>query len=168
DAYDPASGQRLWRFYTIPGPGEPGNESWAGDSWKRGAGATWLTGSYDPELNTIYWAVGNPGPDIGGEVRKGDNLYSCSVVALDADTGKLKWHYQFTPHDTHDWDSTEDMLLVDRMYKGRNRKLLLHGDRNGVFYVLDRTNGQFLSGTPYVRATWLKGFDEKGRPMLVP
>jgi len=168
DAYDPATGKLLWRTYTIPGPGEPGNETWAGDSWKHGSGATWLTGSYDPDLNTLFWAVGNPGPDIGGESRKGDNLYSSSVLALDPDTGKIKWHYQFTPHDTHDWDATEDMVLVDRRYKGQNRKLLLHGDRNGVFYVLDRTTGQFLSGTPFVRATWLKGFDEKGRPMILP
>ena len=132
---------------------------------KQGGGATWLTGTYDPELNTLYWPVGNPGPDINGDVRKGDNLFSCSVVALDPDTGQRKWHYQFTPNDTHDWDSTEDMVLVDRMWHGQNRKLLLHADRNGVFYVLDRTNGKFLSATPFVRATWVKGWDENGRPI---
>ena len=136
-----------------PGPGEPGHETWEADSWIHGGSPTWLTGSYDAELNTLYWAIGNPGPDINGDVRKGDNLYSCSVVALDPDTGKLKWHYQFTPNDTHDWDSTEDMVLVDRMWHGAHRKLLLHGDRNGVFYVLDRTNGKFLQATPFVRAT---------------
>jgi len=165
EAYDPATGKKLWRWYTIPGPGEPGHETWEGDSWMHGGSPTWLTGSYDAELNTLYWAIGNPGPDINGDVRKGDDLYSCSVVALDPDTGKLKWHYQFTPNDTHDWDSTEDMVLVDRMWHGANRKLLLHGDRNGVFYVLDRTNGKFLQATPFVRATWVKGWDENGRPI---
>lgn len=168
DAYEPATGKRLWRWYTIPAKGEPGNETWEGDSWMHGGSPTWLTGSYDADLNTLYWAVGNPGPDINGDVRKGDNLYSCSVVALDPDTGKLKWHYQFTPNDTHDWDSTEDMVLVDRMWHGSNRKLLLHADRNGVFYVLDRTNGKLLSGTPFVRATWLTGFDANGRPITTP
>jgi PQQ-dependent dehydrogenase (methanol/ethanol family) len=165
DAYDPATGKRLWRWNTIPGPGEPGHETWAGDSWKHGASPTWLTGSYDPELNTLYWTVGNPGPDINGDVRMGDNLYSCSVVALDPDTGKLKWHYQFTPNDTHDWDATEDVILVDRMWHGQNRKLLMQANRNGVFYVLDRVTGKFLAGTPFVRASWLKGFDENGRPI---
>jgi PQQ-dependent dehydrogenase (methanol/ethanol family) len=165
DAYDPATGKRLWRWNTIPAPGESGNETWAGDSWKHGAAPTWLTGSYDPELNTLYWTIGNPGPDINGDVRMGDNLYSCSVVALDPDTGKLKWHYQFTPNDTHDWDATEDVVLVDRMWHGQQRKLLMQANRNGVFYVLDRVSGQFLAGTPFVRASWLKGFDEKGRPI---
>ncbi len=165
DAYDPATGKRLWRWNTIPGPGEPGHETWAGDSWKHGAAPTWLTGSYDPALHTLYWTVGNPGPDINGDVRMGDNLYSCSVVALDPDTGKLKWHYQFTPNDTHDWDATEDVVLVDRMWHGQQRKLLMQANRNGVFYVLDRVTGQFLAGTPFVRASWVKGFDEKGKPI---
>ena len=168
DAYDPATGKQLWRFYTIPGPGEFGHDTWDGDSWKQGAGATWLTGSYDPDLNLIYWPVGNPGPDLDGEVRKGDNLFSCSVVALDADTGLRKWHYQFTPNDTHDWDATEAPVLVDRMYHGQQRKLLLQANRNGVFYVLDRTNGKFLAAKPFVRATWVKSWDEKGRPILEP
>ncbi|HMD70605.1 MAG TPA: c-type cytochrome, partial [Bryobacteraceae bacterium] len=135
DAYDPASGKRLWRFYTIPGPGDFGHDTWEGDSWKEGSGATWLTGTFDPELNTLFWPVGNPGPDINGDVRKGDNLFTCAVLALDPDTGQRKWHYQFTPNDTHDWDSTEDLVLVDRMYHGQTRKLMLHADRNGVFYV---------------------------------
>jgi len=165
DAYDPATGKRLWRWNTVPGPGEPGHETWEGDSWQRAGAPSWLTGSYDPDLNTLYWAIGNPGPDINGDVRKGDNLYSCSVVAMDPDTGKLKWHYQFTPNDTHDWDSTEDMVLVDRMWHGQQRKLLLHADRNGVFYVLDRATGKFLSGSPFVRATWVKGWDADGRPI---
>jgi len=168
DAYDPATGRRLWRFNMIPGPGEFGHDTWAGDSWEHGGAPTWLTGSYDPETDTLYWTGGNPGPDENGDVRKGDNLYSCSVVALDAQTGKRKWHYQFTPNDTHDWDSTEDVVLVDRLYKGQMRKLLMHADRNGVFYVLDRTNGQFLGATPFVRATWVKGWDESGRPITTP
>ena len=168
DAYDAATGKRLWRFYTIPGPGEFGHETWEGDSWKRGAGATWLTGSYDPDLDVIFWAVGNPGPDLDGTSRRGDNLFSCSVIALDPATGERKWHYQFTPGDTHDWDSTEDLVLVDRMFRGKQRKLMLHADRNGMFYVLDRTNGKLLSGTPFVRQTWNTGFDESGQPKIVP
>jgi alcohol dehydrogenase (cytochrome c) len=168
DAYDPATGKRLWRFNTIPGPGEFGHDTWAGDSWQHGSGPTWLTGSYDAELNTIYWTVGNPGPDENGDVRKGDNLFTCAVVALDAATGKRKWHYQFTPNDTHDWDATEDVVLVDRLYKGQMRKLLLQADRNGAFYVLDRTNGQFLSAAPFVRASWVKGWDDHGRPITTP
>lgn len=166
DAYDPATGKRLWRFYTVPGPGEFGHETWDGDSWKQGAAATWLTGSYDPDLNLIYWPVGNPGPDMDGEVRKGDNLFSCAVVALDADTGLRKWHYQFTPNDTHDWDATEAPVLVDRMYHGQQRKLMLQANRNGAFYVLDRVTGKFLNATPYVRATWVKSWDKNGRPIL--
>ena len=165
DAYEPATGKRLWRWYTIPAKGEFGNDTWEGDSWQHGGSPSWLTGTYDPELNTLYWPIGNPGPDINGDVRRGDNLFSCSVVALDPDTGLRKWHYQFTPNDTHDWDSTEDMVLVDRMWHGQYRKLLLHADRNGVFYVLDRTNGKFLSATPFVRATWVKGWDDAGRPI---
>jgi alcohol dehydrogenase (cytochrome c) len=167
DAYDPATGKRLWRFYTIPGPGEPGNETWKGDSWKEGGSATWLTGTYDPDLNLLYWPVGNPAPAINGDVRLGDNLYSDSVVTLNPDTGKLVWHYQFTPNDTHDWDSTEDMMLVDRVFKGQRRKLLLHGDRNGFLYALDRTDGKFLGAFPFIKQTWNKGFDEKGRPIPV-
>src|SRR5579871_125980 len=168
DAYDPATGKRLWRFNTVPGPGEYGNDTWPGDSWRQGSGGTWLTGSYDAELNTLYWPVGNPGPDVNGDVRKGDNLFTCSVLALDPDTGQRKWHYQFTPGDTHDWDSTEDIVLVDRAWQGQNRKLLLHGDRNGIFYVLDRTNGKLLSATPFVRATWVDRWDENGRPVVKP
>jgi len=168
DAYDPATGRRLWRFNAIPGPGEFGHDTWAGDSWQEGGGPTWLTGTFDPELNTLFWPVGNPGPDVNGDVRKGDNLFSCSVLALDPETGQRKWHYQFTPNDTHDWDSTEDMILVDRMYQGQNRKLLLHADRNGVFYVLDRTDGKLLLATPYVRASWVDHWDQSGRPVTKP
>jgi alcohol dehydrogenase (cytochrome c) len=168
EAYDPATGKKLWHINSIPAPGEPGNETWAGDSWKHGAGGMWLTGSYDAALNTLYWAVGNPGPDINGDVRKGDNLYTCSVLAIDADTGKIKWHYQFTPHDTRDWDATEDFVLVDRMWRGQNRKLLMQADRNGNFYVLDRTDGKFLAAAPYMRTNWVKGWDAAGLPITIP
>ena len=165
DAYDAATGKRLWRFSTIPGPGEFGHDTWKGDSWKLGCGATWLPGSYDPDLDLVYWAIGNPCPLYNGAVREGDNLFTSSVVALDPATGQRRWHYQFTPHDTHDWDSNQDMMLVDRVFKGQPRKLLMHADRNGHFYVLDRTNGKFLAGTPFVRQTWNSGFDANGRPI---
>ncbi|HKQ09584.1 MAG TPA: PQQ-dependent dehydrogenase, methanol/ethanol family [Rhizomicrobium sp.] len=166
DAYDPATGKRLWRFYTTAAPGEPGGGTWAGDSWKLGGGGTWLTGSFDPELNLLYWSIGNPAPSFNQLVRKGDNLFTDSVVALDPDTGKLKWWYQFTPNDSHDWDSEEDLVLADRMMDGKMRKLLLHTDRNGVFYVLDRTNGKFISAKPFVKVTWAKGWDKNGRPIV--
>jgi len=168
DAYDPATGKRIWRFNTVPGPGEFGHDTWQGDSWKQGGAPGWLTGSYDPDLDVLYWPIGNPGPDSDAEIRKGDNLFSCSVVALDPSTGKRKWHYQFTPGDSHDWDSTEDVLLVDRVFNGMKRKLLLQADRNGFYYVLDRTDGKFLLGKPFVRQTWNAGFDESGRPKIIP
>ncbi|MFN3326341.1 MAG: pyrroloquinoline quinone-dependent dehydrogenase [Bryobacteraceae bacterium] len=168
DAYDAETGERAWRFYTVPGPGEPGNETWAGDSWKTGGAPTWVTGSYDPELNLIYWGTGNPSPDWNGEVRKGDNLYSSSVIAVDADTGKLKWYFQFTPHDVHDWDAVQIPVLVDASWQGRPRKLMYWANRNSFFYVLDRTTGEFLSGRPFTKQTWAKGLDEKGRPIRLP
>jgi alcohol dehydrogenase (cytochrome c) len=168
DAYDAATGRRLWRFSTVPGPGEFGHDTWKGDSWKSGCGATWLPGSYDPELDLVYWATGNPCPLYNGEARAGDNLFTSSVLALDPATGVRRWHYQFTPHDTHDWDSNQDMMLVDRVFNGQPHKLLMHADRNGMFYVLDRTNGTFLAGTPFIRQTWNDGFDAKGRPMAKP
>ncbi len=168
DAYDVETGSRIWRFYTIPGPGEPGHDSWEGDSWKTGGAPTWLTGSFDPELNLIYWGTGNPGPDWNGEAREGDNLYSDSVVALDADSGELKWHFQFTPHDVHDWDATQVPVLADAEFDGRPRKLMLWPNRNAFFYVLDRATGEFLRGTPFARQTWAKGLDESGRPIRVP
>jgi alcohol dehydrogenase (cytochrome c) len=167
EAYDPATGKKLWRFNAIPGPGEFGNETWLGDSWQHGSGGTWMPGVYDPELNTLYWTVGNPGPNLNGDVRKGDDLFTCSVVALDADTGVRKWHYQFTPNDTHDWDSNQDTILVDRMWHGQPRKLMLHADRNGVFYVLDRVTGKLLSATPFVRTSWVKEWDDNGRPIFL-
>jgi alcohol dehydrogenase (cytochrome c) len=169
DAYDAATGERRWRFYTVPAPGEPGNETWLGDSWKTGGAPTWLTGSFDPELNLLYWTVGNPAAQINRSLRGDlDNLYSDSVIALNPDTGKLRWHYQFTPNDGHDWDSQQALILVDRMWRGRQRKLLLHADRNGHFYVLDRTNGEFLSGTPFIYQNWNAGFDARGRPQQIP
>ena len=168
DAYDAKTGRRLWRTFSVPGPGEPGNETWGGDSWKTGGGSTWLTGSYDPELNLLYWTTGNPGPDWNGDVRPGDNLYTCSVLALDPATGKLKWHFQFTPHDTHDWDATETVVLFDATINGRPRKLLTQTNRNAFYYVLDRVTGEFLSATQYAKQTWAQGIDAKGRPILVP
>ena len=169
DAYDAASGKRLWRWYSVPAPGEFGNDTWKGDSWKNGGSPMWLTGSYDPELNLVYWTVGNPGPQIDRSTRgELDNLFSDSVVAIDPDRGVRKWHYQFTPNDGHDWDSCQAVVLVDRVWRGRPRKLLLHADRNGMFFVLDRTNGEFLSATPFVYQNWNSGFDAKGRPIVVP
>jgi len=167
EAYDPATGKKLWHFNAIPGPGEFGNDTWLGDSWQHGSGGTWMPGTYDPELNTVYWTVGNPGPNSNGDVRQGDDLFTCSVVALDPDTGLRKWHYQFTPNDTHDWDSSEDTILVDRTWHGQPRKLLLHADRNGVFYVLDRVTGKMLSATPFVRTSWVKEWDANGRPVFI-
>ena len=167
-AFDTHTGKEVWRFHTIPGPGEAGHETWAGDAWQRGGGSVWLTGSYDPELNLIIQGVGNPSPDWNATVRPGDNLYASSVIAVDADTGKLKWHYQFVPHDAWDWDAIQTPVMVDAEWQGQPRKLLYWANRNGVFYVLDRTNGKFLSGKPFVKVTWLAGFDENGRPKLQP
>jgi alcohol dehydrogenase (cytochrome c) len=168
DAYDPKTGARLWRFSTVPGPGEPGHETWSDDSWKTGSAATWVTGSYDPTLNLLYWGTGNPGPDYDGEVRRGDNLYSDSLLAIDATTGKLKWHFQFTPHDTHDWDSTHTPVLIDAMVRGTPRKLVTVANRNGFFYVLDRQTGEFVAGKAYGKVTWAKGLDDRGRPIPFP
>jgi len=168
DAYYAATGERAWRTYTIPGPGEPNFGTWDGDSWKTGGAPAWVTGAYDPELNLTYWGTGNPGPDWNGERRGGDNLYSDSMLALDVDTGKLKWHFQYTPHDVHDWDAVQVPVLVDSMFRGRQRKLLLHPNRNGFFYVLDRQSGEYLLGKPYVKQTWAKELDEKGRPVRLP
>lgn len=167
-AFDAATGKEAWRFYTIPGPGEPGNETWAGESWKHGGASVWVTGSYDPDLNLTYWGIGNPGPDYNGDDRAGDNLYSDSVVALDAETGKLKWHFQFTPHDVFDYDSVQIPVLADLPWQGGERKLMLWANRNGFFYVLDRTTGEFLLGKPFERVTWATGLDPKGHPILAP
>jgi alcohol dehydrogenase (cytochrome c) len=169
DAYRASTGERVWRWYSIPKRGDKGSETWVGQALEHGCGATWMPGSYDPQLDLIYWAIGNPCPDIAGEERMGDNLYTSSVVALAAKTGELKWYYQFTPHDTHDWDAVQPMLLVDETWQGKPRKLLMHGDRNGMFYVLDRTNGQVLqTGNLSTKVTWLKGFDKDGKPIVDP
>jgi len=163
------TGEELWRFWTVPGEGEPGSETWGGFPAKWSGAPTWTTGSYDPDLNLIYWPTGNPWPDFYGGRRQGDNLYSDSVVALDADTGEMKWHFQFTPHDEWDWDANESLVLVDREWEGKPRKLMLHADRNGFYYVLDRVTGEFLLGTPFTdKLTWASGLTEKGRPIEIP
>jgi alcohol dehydrogenase (cytochrome c) len=167
-AYDAKTGKESWRFHTIPGPGEPGHETWRGDDWKSGGAPIWTTGSYDPALNLTYWGAGNAGPDWNPAQRPGDNLYADSVVALDADTGALKWHFQFTPADAYDYDSTQVPVLVDTTWKGSPRKLMMWANRNGFFYVLDRATGEFLAGHPFVKVTWASGLDKKGRPIQTP
>jgi alcohol dehydrogenase (cytochrome c) len=168
DAYHAKSGRRLWRFWTIPGPGEPGHATWHGDTWKYGGASTWITGSLDPELNTLYWGTGNPGPDYNGDVRQGDNLYTCSLVAVDADTGRLRWHFQFTPHDVNDWDSTHVPVLVNADGSESHQKRVLVANRNGFYYVLDRVTGEFIRGVPFGKQTWAQGLDAKGRPIRLP
>jgi alcohol dehydrogenase (cytochrome c) len=168
-AFDQATGKEVWRFWTVPKPGEPGSETWQGDDINHPSAATWLTGTYDPQLDTLYWPTGNPGPDLSGDQRIGDNLYSSSIVALDAKTGRLKWYYQFTPHNIWDWDAQEPPVLVDTTWKGQNRHLLLQANRNGFFYVLDRTNGKLLLAKPFVKKlTWAREIDANGRPVLNP
>ena len=168
DAYDAETGELAWRWWAVPEPGEPGGDTWEGDAWKTGGGATWLTGSYDPELELLYWGIGNPAPDWNGDVRPGDNLYTCSIVALDVHTGELRWHFQFTPHDTHDWDANQIPVLVDAEWEGAERKLVILANRNAFYYVLDRETGQFLRATQYATQTWAEGIDENGRPVLIP
>src|SRR5580658_466131 len=160
DAYDAATGKRKWRFYTVPGRGEPGQETWEGESYKTGGAPAWITGVYDPATNLIFWPTGNPAPSNRGEGRSGDNLYSNTLLALDADTGKLKWHFQFTRHDEHDWDATQVPVMIDQGQK----HLIVQANRNGYFYVLDRTNGKLLSATPYGKVTWSDHKDAEGRP----
>jgi alcohol dehydrogenase (cytochrome c) len=178
-AFDASTGEEAWRFYTIPGPGEPGHETWEScpetpttfcdpDAWQHGGGAVWLTGSYDPTLNLTYWGVGNPGPDFNAAQRPGDNLYSDSVVALDADTGELKWYFQFTPDDPYDYDAVQIPVLVDVVRNGVPFKVMLWGNRNGFFYVLDRETGRFLSGRPFVELNWAEGLDDTGHPIETP
>jgi alcohol dehydrogenase (cytochrome c) len=167
-AYDAKTGKEAWRVHTIPGPGEPGNDSWSGDSWKEGGAAVWNAGAYDPETNLVFFGTGNPAPDWDGRERLGDNLYSNCVLALDADTGKLAWYYQFTPHDEMDYDSTQVPVLADLNWRGTPTKAMLWANRNGLMYVLDRVTGKFLFGKPYVKVNWMSGFDEKGRPIRVP
>lgn len=168
DAYEAPTGRRLWRFETVPDPGQSGHETWAGDSWKTGGAPAWLTGSYDPELNLIFWPTGNPSPVIYGGNRDGDNLYSDCMLALDPDTGSLKWYFQFTPHDVYDFDSTEIPVLIDADWDGQLRKLLIQANRNGFLYVLDRTNGKFLSAKAFGKVTWAKAIGPNGRPIVNP
>jgi alcohol dehydrogenase (cytochrome c) len=166
-AYDAATGKLKWKFWTIPGPGEFGSSSWPGDSYLHGGATTWLTGTYDPKLNTLYWTTSNAAPDFVGDSRPGDDLYSACVLALDPETGKLKWYFQFTPHDLYDYDATETPVLVDAEENGNTRHLLLQADRNGFFYVLDRSDGKFLHATAFVeKLNWAKGIDASGRPMV--
>lgn len=165
-AYDAETGKLAWRFWTIPGPGESGAESWPGELYLHGGGTTWMPGTYDPETNTLFWGTSNPSPDFDGEVRPGDDLYTSCVLALDPDTGKLKWHFQFTPHDLFDYDATETPVLIDADYQGTPRKLLVQANRNGFVYVLDRTDGKFLASAPFVeKLTWARSIDPQGRPV---
>src|SRR3974390_1306050 len=160
DAYEAETGQRKWRIYTTPAPGEPGHQTWEGDSWKIGGAPAWMTGTYDPATNQLFWPTGNPSPSNRGEGRAGDNLFSNSLLALDADTGKLNWYFQFTRHDEHDWDATQ----VPVLFESDGRKLIAQANRNGFYYVIDRTNGKLLSTEPYARITWSDSKDQDGRP----
>ena len=165
-AYEAATGKLKWRLWTIPAPGEFGSSSWPGDSYLHGGGTTWMPGTYDPELNALYWTTSNPAPDFVGDSRSGDDLYTACVLAIDADTGKLKWYFQFTPHDLYDYDANETPVLLDREENGGVRHLLVQANRNGFFYILDRTNGRFLHGTSFVeKLNWAKGIDASGRPL---
>ncbi len=168
DSYDAATGELRWRAWTIPGPDHPDNATWAGDSWRTGGAPTWITGSYDPDLDLIYWGTGNPGPDWNGDNRMGDNLYSDSALAIDADTGELRWHFQFTPHDVHDWDAIQIPVLGDVTVDGETRKAMMWANRNGFYYTLDRQTGEFLVGEAFAKQTWAEGLDERGRPIRFP
>ena len=168
-AYDAETGEEVWKFYTIPGPGEPGHETWENDAWRTGGAPAWLTGSYDAQADLVYWGTGNPGPDWNPAQRPGDNLYSSSVVALDPDTGELAWHFQFTPNDPYDYDSVQVPVLVDYPAQGGGTlPLMFWANRNGFFYVLDRTTGRFINGQPYVFLNWAEGLDDAGRPVMTP
>jgi alcohol dehydrogenase (cytochrome c) len=165
-AFDAMSGKLVWRLWTIPAPGEFGSESWPGKMYLRGGGTTWMPGTYDPTLNLVFWGTSNPAPDFNDDVRPGDDLYTDCMLALDPDTGKLKWYFQFTPHDLFDYDAVETPMLIDAVYEGQARKLLVQANRNGYLYVLDRTNGQFLSAVPFVeKLNWAKAIDKQGRPI---
>jgi alcohol dehydrogenase (cytochrome c) len=167
EALDPATGRLQWRFYTEPKPGEPGSETWPKDTdaIAHGGGMTWMTGTYDPQLNLLYWGTGNPNPVLAGDARPGDNLYTCSIVALNADTGKLQWYFQPSPHDTHDWDAVQTPVLLDADFHGRPRKLLAQASRNGFFFLLDRATGENLLTAPFIETNWTSGIDARGRPI---
>jgi len=170
ESLDPETGKIQWRWYTEPDPGQPGSETWPKDTdaLLHGGGMTWMTGTYDPDLNLLYWGTGNPNPVLAGEARPGDNLYTCSIVALSPDTGKLAWYFQPSPHDVHDWDAVETPVLFDADFNGRPRKLLAQASRNGFFFLLDRTTGQHLVTAPFIDQTWAKGIDSRGRPIAKP
>jgi acido-empty-quinoprotein group A len=170
ESRDPETGKVQWRWNTEPEPGQPGSETWPanGDAIRHGGGMTWMTGTYDPQLNLIYWGTGNPNPVLVGDGRLGDNLYTCSIVALNADSGKLAWAFQPSPHDVHDWDAVETPVLFDAEFNGKPRKLLAQASRNGFFFVLDRTNGEHLVTSEFIEQTWAKGVDPSGRPMAKP
>jgi PQQ-dependent dehydrogenase (methanol/ethanol family) len=168
DAFDATTGKKLWRFWSIPQKDDPARNTWAGDSADYGGSPTWTTGTYDVETDTLFWPTGNPGPDYYGGGRAGDNLYSDSVLALDPNTGRLKWYFQFTPHDTHDWDANETPVLINATFRGKPRKLLIQANRNGFYYVLDRLTGEFLLGKAFGNQNWAEGLDAKGRPILKP
>lgn len=168
DSYDAENGALLWRADTIPGPDHPDNRTWAGDSWRTGGSASWITGSYDPDLDLVYWGTGNPGPDWNGDVRMGDNLYSDSALALNGDSGDLEWYFQFTPHDVHDWDAIQVPILADLEFDGEMRKVMMWANRNAFYYTIDRETGEFLIGKPYAKQTWAEGLDENGRPIRIP
>jgi alcohol dehydrogenase (cytochrome c) len=171
DAYHARTGKRAWRLWTVPAPGQPGHETWnggKGNAWKTGGAPTWVTGAYDPATNLLYWGTGNPAPDYNGDDRKGDNLYSNCLLAIDADSGKLRWHFQYTPHDLHDWDANQVPMLIDAPIGGKPRKLVAQANRNAFFYLLDRLTGEFLVGTPFARQSWASGLDPRGRPRLLP
>ncbi|MFN0169586.1 MAG: PQQ-dependent dehydrogenase, methanol/ethanol family [Bryobacteraceae bacterium] len=168
DAYDATTGEKLWRVWAVAQEGDPARKTWSGKSAETGGAPTWMTGTYDVETDTLFWTTGNPAPDYDGTVRLGDNLYACSVLALDPKTGRMKWYFQFTPHDTHDWDANETPVLIDAVFRGKPRKLLIQANRNGFYYALDRLTGEFLLGKPFVKVTWAKGLDDKGRPIVIP
>jgi alcohol dehydrogenase (cytochrome c) len=171
-AFDAQTGKEAWRFWTIPGPGEKGNESWPGDMYLHGGGTTWMPGTFDPGLNTLYWGTGNPSPDYDGSVRPGDDLYTSSLLALDPDTGKLKWYFQYSPHNLYDYDAEQTPVLVNADFRGRPHNLIVTASRNGFLYILDRTNGKYLYSRKFIAAeNWAKGIDENGRPIsnnLIP
>ena len=168
-AHDQETGKEVWRFWTVPKPGEPGSETWQGKDIEHGGAPTWFTGSYDPALDLVYWPTGNPAKEYNGDDRKGDNLYANSILALERKTGKMRWYYQFTPHDLWDWDATQTSVLVDAAWEGQPRRLMLHASRNGFFYVFDRENGKLLLAKPFVRnLTWASGIGADGRPIKLP
>ena len=169
ESVDPETGKQQWRWYTEPQPGEPGSETWPrhSDAITHGGGMTWMTGTYDPALHLVFWGTGNPNPVLAGDARPGDNLYTCSIVALNPDTGKLAWYFQPSPHDTHDWDAVETPVLFDADFGGKPRKLLAQASRNGFFFVLDRTNGEHLLAAPFIESNWTSGIDARGRPVAL-